>query len=254
MVIKYDNEDYHVSIKDQQRLIGKQQVYDLADIRQLKSQVKKNDMYAQYFLGTAYHQSQGVERNYVLAAMLWEKAAVQGHMKAQYNLGSCYENAHGVTKCAEKAAYWWGKSAKQGFDRAQFSIGSCYETGFGVLQSYKKAIKWYKLSAKQGNMNAQLNLGVCYSMGRGVSRDFEENRKLIKKCRKQVTEETDFETRLCLSQFKVYHCKVCYKEDTHKKFKMCSKCRGALYCSEICQRNDWQRHKPYCKENRKQKK
>lgn len=34
------------------------------------------------------------------------------------------------------------------------------------------------------------------------------------------------------------------------KRKTCSKCKQVIYCSEICQKNHWQEHKPICMENR----
>ena len=45
-----------------------------------------------------------------------------------------------------------------------------------------------------------------------------------------------------LSEAKVF-CKVCQKAENLKK---CSRCQETVYCSKICQQQDWASHKPEC--------
>ncbi|MFZ0564635.1 MAG: zinc finger MYND domain-containing protein [Chlamydiales bacterium] len=48
-------------------------------------------------------------------------------------------------------------------------------------------------------------------------------------------------------------CNYCKKEErsydkkTQEVFKVCGKCRVAMYCSKKCQRSDWKEHKKICK-------
>lgn len=45
-------------------------------------------------------------------------------------------------------------------------------------------------------------------------------------------------------------CQGCGKASKDLKdgetFSICSKCRNVFYCSEVCQRKDWRKHKPVC--------
>jgi MYND finger len=43
-------------------------------------------------------------------------------------------------------------------------------------------------------------------------------------------------------------CDTCKKRSAYTKMKKCSRCRKATYCSQECQRQDWNRHKPECQE------
>lgn len=41
-------------------------------------------------------------------------------------------------------------------------------------------------------------------------------------------------------------CRNCNSRDV--KLHQCSRCKGVYYCSVACQKSDWKRHKPDCKE------
>jgi hypothetical protein len=41
-------------------------------------------------------------------------------------------------------------------------------------------------------------------------------------------------------------CSLCEKKQENTKFKPCSVCRNAIYCSVICQKQDWKKHKLDC--------
>jgi MYND finger len=43
-------------------------------------------------------------------------------------------------------------------------------------------------------------------------------------------------------------CDTCQKRSSYTKMKKCSRCRKATYCSQECQRQDWNRHKAECQE------
>jgi hypothetical protein len=40
------------------------------------------------------------------------------------------------------------------------------------------------------------------------------------------------------------HCSLCGKSDI--KLQQCSGCKRVVYCSKVCQRSDWKKHKGSC--------
>ncbi len=96
------------------------------------------------------------------------KAAEQGDAQAQFNLGHAYKNGEGVLQDYKQAVKWYRKAAEQGFAEAQFNLGVMYDKGEGVLQNHKQAVKWIRKAAEQGLVKAQGLLGVMYGRGQGV--------------------------------------------------------------------------------------
>lgn len=94
--------------------------------------------------------------------------AKNGDPIAQNNLGVCYFNGTGTNKDFLVSAKWYLKAAEQGIAQAQYNIGYCYEFGLGVPQNFQKAVFWYQLAAEQNHADAQNNLGNCHSLGKGV--------------------------------------------------------------------------------------
>ncbi|MCM1044211.1 MAG: sel1 repeat family protein [Candidatus Gastranaerophilales bacterium] len=123
-------------------------------------------------MGTIYYEGNRVEKNTVIAAEWWRKAAVLGDAKAQNNLGVMYALGEGgVEQDAVIAVEWCRKSAEQGYAVAQCNLGARYSNGKGVEQDKVKAAEWYRKAAEQGYAKAQYNLGVKYENGEGVERD-----------------------------------------------------------------------------------
>jgi TPR repeat protein len=133
---------------------------------------EQGDAKAQFNLGWAYEQGQGVEQDYAQAAAWWRKSADQGNDAAQNNLGSLYENGQGVPQDYVQAAAWYRKAANQGLAEAQYSLGYAYHDGQGVPQDYVLAVQWCRKAADQGNADAQFSLGRLYEFGEGVSQDY----------------------------------------------------------------------------------
>ena len=101
-----------------------------------------------------------------------KKLAQQGNAKAQFNLGLAYYNGNGVKQDYKQAFYWWGKSADNGKGNAEVQyFGVSLLLWSRVKQDYKQAIEWYTKSANQGNADAQYYLGAAYYKGRGVKQD-----------------------------------------------------------------------------------
>jgi len=86
----------------------------------------------------------------------WMKKKNEGW--AAYNLGRAYHlGTHGVGKNEIKAAKFYRIGAEANYARAQANLGYCYETGFGVERDTQEASKWYQAAAAQGNRFAQMN-------------------------------------------------------------------------------------------------
>ena len=68
--------------------------------------------------------------------------AERGNPQAQYTLGGAYYNGNGVARNAAQGAQWLLKAAEGGYAPAQCDLGVMYQKGVGVDQSYSDALKW----------------------------------------------------------------------------------------------------------------
>ncbi len=142
-----------------------------ASIDDLQSKANQGDTNAQFQLGVAYDQGQGVAKNQGQAAAWYRKAAEKGHATAQNSLGSMYQYGEGLPQDNTEAVRWYQKAADQGFGEAYTNLGYMYDGGLGVTQDKQKAVELYNNGAEKGSLNAMLNLGVSYWKGEGVSKD-----------------------------------------------------------------------------------
>jgi TPR repeat protein len=129
---------------------------------------------AQFYLGVSYGNGLGVPRDYVQAAVWLRKAAEHGQTPAQCVLGLMYAAGLGVPLDYEQAATWLRKAAEQGDAKAQDNLANLYKDGQGVSRDYTQAAVWFRKAAEQGDMNAQQRLGEFYGLGRGVPQDYAE--------------------------------------------------------------------------------
>jgi len=146
---------------------------DYADlpIPELTRKAKAGDAIAQFYLGVAYLDGEGVPQVDKEAIYWFRKAAEQGHVAAQTILGAMYREGQGVPKNDQIAYKWFLEAAMQGERIAQFELGVMYQNGWGVPQDSWQAINWYRKAAEQGFAEAQYNLGLMYWVGVGVPRD-----------------------------------------------------------------------------------
>lgn len=91
--------------------------------------------------------------------------AERGSMQAQYALGSAFFNGNGVKRNPEEGAKWLKKAAEQGHIAAQCDLGVMCQKGIGVEQDFTETVKWFHLAAEQGDALAQHNLGSVYAKG-----------------------------------------------------------------------------------------
>ena len=88
-------------------------------------------------------------------------AADQGDAEAQFNLGIAYANGQGVLKDEAEAVRWFRLAAEQGDAMAQFNLGIMYANGQGVLKDDAEAVKWFRLAAEQGYAQRSSASGSC---------------------------------------------------------------------------------------------
>ncbi|EGO62369.1 tetratricopeptide repeat protein [Acetonema longum] len=79
------------------------------------------------------------------------QAADKGDAAAQYKLGIAYEEGNGVEKDLAEAIKWWKLSAEQGDSDAQHMMGNVYMFGYGAEKNFPEGLKWWKKAADQGN-------------------------------------------------------------------------------------------------------
>ena len=120
-------------------------------------------------LGVIYAEGPEDFRNYAVAEKWLRLAAEQGDAFGQFCLGLMYANGSGVTQSDTEAVKWYRLSAKQGNTSGQYNLGWMYENGRGVAQSNTEAVRWYRIAAEQGDAGSQVNLGQMYANGRGVA-------------------------------------------------------------------------------------
>lgn len=94
-----------------------------------RAAVEKSDVQAQFYLGYAYYNGEGTDRDYATAVMWFKRAAAKGHAKAQYNLAYCYMKGNGVPANYDKAFELLRQSARGGCEAAQTTLQECYEKG-----------------------------------------------------------------------------------------------------------------------------
>ena len=86
------------------------------------------------------------------------RSAESGDSDAQFKLGLAYANGDGVEKDSSKAFAWYMKAAEKGVTNAEYWIGYMLRSGIGVSENKTEAVKWLKKAAAKGNHNAQFIL------------------------------------------------------------------------------------------------
>jgi Sel1 repeat len=74
------------------------------------------------------------------------KVAEQLSAEAQFDLGEAHHEGDGVSQSDAWAMYWWRKAAEQGCGAAQYQLGRAYANGEGVPKDYVKAHMWFSIN------------------------------------------------------------------------------------------------------------
>jgi uncharacterized protein len=177
-------------------LISREPTDRLLNVRQLAAE---GDADAQYDLGRAYYEGDGVPKDYAEALRWFRKAADQLHLDANSDLGRMYETGEGgSTDRAEAVRYYFraadialdyfeklgrqmlpdgdprqgwdaelvldavGAGAEHGHAEAQDFLGYIHASGglHWIPQNYAEAARWWRKAAEQGYAEAQFRLGL----------------------------------------------------------------------------------------------
>ena len=152
---------------------GVEQNYELATMWFQKS-VEGGNLQAVFMLSYCYEMGFSVEQNDSNALQLLQNAAERGHVQAQNRLAICYGKGHlGVPKDEKRAIIWYEKAAEQNYPAAQYNLGIKLYQGIGLEKDETKSVYWYQRASEKGSVEAQFNLGVCYDKGEGVVSDIQ---------------------------------------------------------------------------------
>ena len=165
------------------------------DINTLTEKADEGSVDAQFTLGMAYKEGEGVEQDPENATYWFRQAAEQGQAEAQYELAHAYWSGNGVEEeDAEQATNWLRKAAEQGHAEAQYDLGIAYEYGFGVEENRPEAGRWYRQAVRswketRRDARAQFMVGEAYADGRGVQENITEAVHWWRKAAKQEIAE-----------------------------------------------------------------
>ncbi len=131
---------------------------DRATARRLFQQAADaGDPVGAFGLGVLHFQAGGDDE--LQASVRWFRvAAEQGHAPAQFNLGNAYLNGQGVSRDLEAAERWWRKAAHAGMPEARFNLGTLLLSGGGSGERREQAIAWTRAAAEQGFPQAHQRL------------------------------------------------------------------------------------------------
>ena len=117
-----------------------------------------------------YQVGQGIPKDPLTAARLYEDAAKQGLPDAMYRLGLMYLDGEGVQQNSGNAVYWFYQAAQRGHAAAQAEVARALFQGEGAQQNEKAGFEWFLLAARAGLSRAQCALGILYEGGAGTVR------------------------------------------------------------------------------------
>lgn len=86
--------------------------------------------------------------------------ADQGHAIAQFFVGDAYSNGEGVLQDSKEAVKWYRLAADQGDADAQYSLGRAYYNGEGIPQDLARAHMWINLAANNDKDGAVETLEI----------------------------------------------------------------------------------------------
>src|SRR5690606_11981501 len=97
---------------------------------------------------------QGVEKDFEIARIWYQRGAEAGNRMAMHNLAALYAGGQLGDQQFEPAAEWFGQAAARGMTDSQFNLGMLYARGLGVEQDFEASYKWFSLAARNGDADA----------------------------------------------------------------------------------------------------
>jgi TPR repeat protein len=143
----------------------------------LRAAAVSGNVDAQFTIGEAYLQGDGVDRSlpvgerFTKAARWFRRAAEKGHAASQYRLGTLSELGHGAPKDNAEAVRWYTLAAEAGHIKAMHNLGVLLIASGRTPENYAAAVRWFTKAADHGLRDSQFNLGVLFERGLGVDKD-----------------------------------------------------------------------------------
>lgn len=113
------------------------------------------------------------EEHLAAAAELHEQAAARGHAMSQYYLGVAYANGDGVERDESRALEWLERAAESGVRGAQYNL--VLARMFGPRPDVGSAAQTALMLAKQNYAPVYRILGWMYNTGTGVDSSFSQS-------------------------------------------------------------------------------
>ena len=114
-------------------------------------------------------------RDHAAAVTRLKQLADQGYAPAQFVLGLAHYDGDGVRRDYAKSFDYFSAAAAQGYPGAEGMVGNFYITAkpahSACAYDPAEAARWHRLAAEHGNAGAQYNLAFSYWTGRGVDQD-----------------------------------------------------------------------------------
>jgi tetratricopeptide (TPR) repeat protein len=125
---------------------------------------------AQYLVGIAYRDGNGVPRKPREAMKMLRFASRQGHLEAGYAMAVMFRDGNGVVIKEERAVTLFAKGAQDGHAASQLALAEMMLAGRGTAQDDAVAAQWLDRATKQNLAAAQGLLGELVYDGRGISK------------------------------------------------------------------------------------
>ena len=140
----------------------------------LSFQVAADDEGKEWLRKADAHYAAG---RYDIAVGYYLKAAEFDETEAQFNLGYALFNGEGIKQDYSSAVMWFKRAANKQYPKAEYNLAFCYMYGKGVPCDYEKAQTLLMASANHGLADAQITLAECYEHGILVEQDLAESRR-----------------------------------------------------------------------------
>ncbi len=122
-------------------------VYDTGHFAATMKLAENQNPLAEYSVAQMYALGVGVQRNKLVARIWLERAAQHGSVEAQYELGLALRDGDGIVQSFERSAEWLLKAAASGYAKAQLELARIYLIGTGLPVDKVKAYLWLNLAA-----------------------------------------------------------------------------------------------------------
>jgi TPR repeat protein len=145
---------------------------NFASIPKLKRLADKGIPDAQFWLGAAYVDGQGVAKDLREAIRLFRLAGEKGQPEAQSSIAHLYFDERRTDLVSkDEALTWLRKAAEGGQPYAQATLSGLYSRGDNVPKSDAEAVRLMLMAATNGYSYAQLMMAKRFLQGDGVGRD-----------------------------------------------------------------------------------